>query len=60
MIYIGVDTHKVQHVLVALNELGQQQDTVAVKNTPEGWAAALHWRRRWAEACCWGVENSGS
>jgi transposase len=59
--YIGVDTHKRTHVLVALDEQGQSRGTRTVANTPEGWADALAWaggqqqrHRRW------GVENSGS
>jgi transposase len=58
--YIGVDTHKRTHLLVALDAQGQMAGSTSVPNTPEGWAAALAWRRRWAGFCRWGVENSGS
>jgi transposase len=60
MLYIGVDTHKKHHVLVALNDHGQRQAICTIMNTPDGWARALQWRRAWSEACCWGIENSGS
>ncbi len=58
--HIGVDTHKKQHVLVALDARGQICGTHTVANTPAGWAAALHWARDRDATCIWGIENSGS
>ena len=43
--YLGVDTHKRTHVLVALDEDGRQLGTRTISNTPEGWAEALGWAR---------------
>ena len=43
--YIGVDTPKQTHVLVAIDEDGRVSGSRTVTNTPEGWAAALHWVR---------------
>ncbi len=57
--YIGVDTHKIQHVLVALDAQGRSLGTRTCANTPEGWANGLAWARRW-EGRVWGIENSGS
>lgn len=57
--YIGVDTHKKQHALVALDEAGWVLGTHRCLNTPEGWAGGLQWATRWADRC-WGIENSGS
>jgi len=57
--YIGVDTHKLQHVLVALDVQGRSLGTRTCANTPEGWANGLAWARRW-EGRVWGIENSGS
>lgn len=57
--YIGVDTHKTQHVLVALDAQGRALGTRSGANTPEGWAHGLAWARRW-EGRVWGIENSGS
>ncbi len=59
--YVGVDTHKQAHVLVALDEQGQSLGTRAVANTPEGWTDALAWvRGKQPQHTRWGVENSGS
>ena len=59
--YVGVDTHKQMHRLVALDEQGQTLGSRAVANTPEGWLAGLTWaRERQVGPIRWGVENSGS
>jgi transposase len=58
--HIGVDTHKKQHVLVALDARGHLCGTQHVANTPAGWAAALRWARERDADRVWGVENSGS
>jgi len=58
--FIGVDTHKRAHVLVAIGEQGQTCGSRKIANTPEGWAAALEWGKGWEHECIWGVENSGS
>jgi len=57
--YIGVDTHKKQHVLVALDAQGRHLGTQSSANTPDGWASGLRWASRW-EGRVWGIENSGS
>ncbi len=59
--YIGVDTHKQTHVLVAIDEAGRAGGSRTIANTPEGWAAALQWARgQQQQHPRWGVENSGS
>jgi Transposase IS116/IS110/IS902 family./Transposase. len=58
--YIGADTHKQRHILVALDAQGQVCGSLSVTNTPEGWASALAWGRESPESCRWGIENSGS
>ena len=58
--YVGVDTHKQTHVLVALDEAGRTCGSRAVVNTPEGWATALQWASGHHQHIRWGVENSGS
>ena len=57
--YSGVDTHKTQHVLVALDAQGRSLGTRTCAHTPEGWANGLAWARSW-ESRVWGIENSGS
>ena len=46
--FVGVDTHKSAHVLVAIDAHGRTSGTRAVPNTPEGWATALSWARQHA------------
>lgn len=58
--YVGVDTHKKTHVLVAIDVQGQMCGTQSVANTPQGWVTALQWGRDYGGACRWGIENSGS
>jgi len=58
--HIGVDTHKVQHVLAALDDQGRRRGTHRSPNTPEGWADALAWARSLGDTRQWGIENSGS
>ncbi len=59
--FVGVDTHKKTHVLVALDTEGRTHGSRTVPNTPEGWAAALQWvRGQQQQPVRWGVENSGS
>ena len=57
--YLGVDTHKRTHEIVALDEQGRVMGLHSLANTAEGWAAALAWaQRQWPERH-WGIENSG-
>lgn len=58
--FVGVDTHKQTHVLVALDTEGRTHGSRTIDNMPEGWAAALHWVRGQQQQVRWGVENSGS
>jgi len=59
--YVGVDTHKKMHVLVAIAEDGRTQGSRTAANTPEGWSTALQWARgQQQQHIRWGVENSGS
>jgi transposase len=57
--YIGVDTHKREHVLVALDAQGRLVATQAIPNTAQGWALGWEWAARW-EGRHWAIENSGS
>jgi transposase len=59
-VHIGVDTHKKQHVLVALDARGQACGAHTAANTPAGWAAALRWARERDTDRIWGIENSGA
>ena len=57
---IGVDTHKVQHVLVALDDQGRRCGVHHSANTPEGWIQAVTWARTQDVTRSWGIENSGT
>jgi transposase len=58
--YIGVDTHKKLHVLVALDEQGRGRGMRTIANTPADWLEGLTWARSLEGERCWGLENSGS
>ncbi len=58
--YIGVDTHKAAHVLVALDEQGRTLGTRDITNSPDGWGEALRWAQGWPGERMWGLGNSGS
>ena len=58
--FLGVDTHKRTHVMVALDEQGRVQGTRSITNSAEGWSAAWQWACERAAVRCWGIENSGS
>jgi transposase len=58
--YLGIDTHKRSHVLVALDEHGRSVGTRSIANTTEGWVMALQWAQEAATERSWGIENSGS
>jgi transposase len=58
--YLGVDTHKRTHEIVALDEHSRLVGTHSLDNTAAGWVAALEWAQRQAQTRHWGIENSGS
>jgi transposase len=59
--YLGVDTHKRTHVVMALDTRGRQLGTRTVPNSAEGWASAQpSARKQQQQIRCWGIENSGS
>jgi transposase len=58
--YLGIDTHKQAHVIVALDEQGRVVGTRSLANSAEGWVGALTWARQQAPTRQWGIENSGS
>ena len=51
--YIGVDTHKKAHVLVAIDDQGQTGGTHTMANIPSGWAAALCWAHALEATSIW-------
>jgi transposase len=59
-IVVGVDTHKDQHVAVALSELGARLDDCSVPANTAGYAALLEWSRQIGLPRIFGVEGCGS
>ncbi len=58
--YIGVDTHKATHTLIALDDQGRVRKTLCILNDPQGWSEGLFWSREFGGERVWGIENSGS
>lgn len=59
-VVVGVDTHKDEHMAVALDGIGGQLGSHALPATPEGYAALLCWARRHGRLVAFGVEGTGS
>jgi transposase len=59
-IVVGVDTHKDEHVAVALNELGVRLGERFVPATPDGYAALWRWSSELGEVRAFGIEGCGS
>lgn len=59
-VIVGVDTHKDQHVAVALDGLGGNLDDRAVAATNDGYAELLAWALDLGPVTAFGVEGCGS
>ena len=59
-VIIGVDTHKNEHVGVALDGLGGRLAELTMSATPEGYTQLLAWARRHGRVHAFGVEGTGS
>ena len=59
-IVVGVDTHKEEHVAVALDGIGGHRGSYALPATPEGYARMLVWARALGRVVAFGVEGTGS
>ncbi|NKB72060.1 MAG: hypothetical protein GKR89_33700 [Candidatus Latescibacteria bacterium] len=58
-ITLGVDGHKQQHTIVALNTVGHLLDERTIPNTSAGYQQAFDWACQLDPVRIWGVENSG-
>lgn len=56
---IGVDAHKQQHTLVAIDGTGRDLSTLTIANDTAGYEEAYHWAIQLGADRYWGVENSG-
>lgn len=59
-VIIGVDTHKDQHVAVAIDGLGGRLGELEVEATNEGYAELLTWAEGLGKIHAFGVEGCGS
>lgn len=59
-VVIGVDTHKDEHVAVALDALGSRLGELFAPATPDGYARLWTWSRELGDARSFGVEGCGS
>ena len=59
-VIVGVDTHKNEHVGVALDGLGGRLAELTISATPEGYTRLLAWARGLGRVYVFGVEGTGS
>jgi transposase len=59
-ITVGVDTHRDEHVAVALDALGKKVATTSMPTTPKGYRDLLAWAEGLGAVEAWGVEGTGS
>jgi transposase len=59
-IVIGVDTHKDEHVAVALDGIGGRRGSYALPTTPEGYAGMFSWAQEQGRVVAFGIEGTGS
>lgn len=59
-VIVGVDTHKDQHVAVALDGLGRRLGERFVSAAPAGYADLLAWAAGLGRVAAFGVEGTGS
>jgi transposase len=57
---VGVDTHRDQHVGVALDQVGRRLGTRSVATTPAGFAELVAWARTFGTLEQFGIEGTGS
>lgn len=58
MIYIGCDTHKQTHTIVAIDESGKTISSKKIKNSPIAFKELLTWNILRDNNHIWGIENS--
>lgn len=59
-VVVGVDTHKDQHVAVALDGLGSRLGELVLLANPDGYAEVLAWADRLGAVSSFGLEGTGS
>ncbi len=59
-VIVGVDTHKLVHVAVAINMLGARLATISVSADRAGYAELIDWARSLGVVEAFGIEGTGS
>ena len=59
-VIVGVDTHKDEHVAVAIDQLGSRLGEHRIPTTLAGFGALARWARGLGEVVAFGVEGTGS
>ena len=59
-VVVGVDTHKDEHVAVAINGLGTRLGECRHRTTPAGYADLERWAIGLGDVAAFGVEGTGS
>lgn len=59
-VVVGVDTHKDEHVAVALDGLGGRLDELAIAANSDGYAELVAWSDELGAVAAFGVEGTGS
>ena len=59
-VVVGVDTHKSEHVAVAISTLGARLGSAPFPATTAGYQALVEWARSFGEARSVGIEGTGS
>lgn len=59
-VIVGVDTHKHEHVAVAINGLGTRLATARAAANQAGYAELLAWARQLGTVQVFGIEGTGS
>jgi transposase len=60
LIFLGVDTHADEHVVVALDDFARRLGHNTVPSTEAGYAALVAWTEEFGTLLRAGVESSGS
>lgn len=59
-VFIGVDTHKANHIAVALNAQGARLGTITIAANEDGYRRLDAWANRLGRVTAFGIEGTGS
>jgi transposase len=60
MIAVGVDTHKLEHAVCALDPIGQTIGECSIAASSQGYAELVHWLGQLPDGVIVGIEGAGS